>query len=112
MFLWHVLAVALLYFTFPAIALEIRRPLEHGIGMARGGLPRLFLVYLIGLVPWFALDKVGMRALLFHVDTDRLLFAGILLNMWIMTCTLALAGAAYRELLRCESFNRVSIAFE
>ena len=112
MFLWHVLAIALLFFTFPAIALEIQRPLEQGMRMARGALPSLFLVYLIGLVPWFALDKIGIRALLYQVDTDRLLFAGIVLNVWIMTFTLALAGAAYCELLRRESLNRVSTAFE
>ena len=112
MFLWHVLAVTLLFFTFPAIALEIRRPLEHSLRVARRAFPRLFLFYLIGLVPWFALDKVGVRALLFHVDTDRLFFAGIVLNTWTTTCTFALAGAAYREIAKRELNNRLSVDFE
>jgi hypothetical protein len=110
-FLWHVVMVALLFFAFPAIALEIARPLEHGMRVARHAFPNLFLVYLIGLVPWFALDKLGMRALLFHIDTDRLFFVGIVLNMWITICTFALAGAAYREITQRELLNRLSIDF-
>ena len=112
MFLWHVLAVTLLFFTFPAIALEIRRPLEHSLRVARRAFPRLFLFYLIGLVPWFALVKLGVPALLFHVDTDRLFFTGIVLNTWTMTFTFALAGAAYREIAKRELNNRLSVDFE
>jgi hypothetical protein len=111
-FLWRVLATALLFFTFPAIALDIRQPLAHGIRTARRILPNLLLIYLIGLVPWFALDKFGIRALILEVDVERLVFAGMILNTWITACTFALAGAAYVEIVSRETSRRLSADFE
>jgi hypothetical protein len=101
-----------LFFTLPAIALDVERPLENGIRMARRAFPSLFLVYLIGLVPWFALNKLGVPALYLQVDFERLVFATAVLNMWIMTCSLALVGAAYRAITARELLKRVSIDFE
>jgi hypothetical protein len=112
MFLWHVLAVALFFFTFPAIAVDVGRPLEQSLRLARHALPRLILFYLIGLVPWIALDKFGGRALLFHIDTDRLFFAAIALNTWTTTCSFALAAAAYREIAGRQLHHRLVADFE
>lgn len=110
--LWNVLAVTWLFFTFPGIALEIRGPLEHGMRVARRAFPSLFLVYLIGLIPWLALEKLGIPALIFHVDAERLMFAATILNLWTMICSIALAGAAYREITKRELLDRLSIDFE
>jgi hypothetical protein len=109
--LWRVLATAWLFFTLPAIALDIPQPLAHGMRTARRILPSLLLIYLIGLVPWFALDKLGIRVLIMEVDIERLAFASLILNTWIMTCTLALAGAAYGELITRETARRLSADF-
>jgi hypothetical protein len=111
-FLWRVSATALLFFTFPAIALDVRQPLAHGVRTARPALPILLLVYLIGLLPWFALDKFGLRPLVLDVNLDRLIFAGTILNIWITTCTFALAGAAYGELADREVARRLSADFD
>lgn len=111
-FLWRVLATAGLFFTFPAIALDIRQPLAHGMRTARRALPSLLLVYLIGLVPWFALDKLAIRALILEVDFERLAFAGAILNIWMTTCTFALAGAAYAEIVSRETSRQLTADFE
>ena len=111
-FLWRVLATAWLFFTFPAIALDIPQPLAHGLRTARRMLPSLLLIYLVGLVPWFALDKLAIRALIFEVDVERLAFSGVILNSWITTCTFALAGAAYAEIVSRETSRRLTADFE
>jgi hypothetical protein len=46
-----------------------------------------------------------------EVDIERLLFASLILNTWITTCTLALAGAAYGELITRETARRLSADF-
>lgn len=111
-FLWRVLATAGLFFALPAIALDVREPLAHGIRTARPILPSLLLIYLIGLGPWFVLDRLGIRVLLLEIDVERLAFARVILNAWMMTCTLALAGAAYGERISRETARRLSADFE
>jgi hypothetical protein len=117
-FLWRVSATALLFFAFPAIALDVPRPLAHAMNQARRALPTLLLFYLIGLVPWFALDRFGVRALvdlgplLDEVNLDRMVFARMILTAWMTVCTLALAGAAYKEIAERGTADRLSAAFD
>src|SRR5262249_24016815 len=110
-FLWRVLATAWLFFAFPAIALAVRHPLAHRMRAARPILPSLLLIYLIRLTPSVALDKLAVRALILEIDMERLVFARVILNTWIMTCTLALAGAAYGELISRETARRLFADF-
>jgi hypothetical protein len=111
-FFWRVLATAVMFFAFPAIALDVRRPLAHAMTAARRAAPSLALFYLVGLVPWFALDMVGVRVLIDEVDPERLLFARLILSSWMMACTFALAGAAYKELAERRTAHRLSAAFD
>lgn len=87
-------------------------------------MPSLLLFYLVGLVPWFALDMFGMyalfqlhgagpdRLLLDQVNVERAILARMILDSWMTACTLALAGAAYKETAEHGTADRLSAAFD
>src|SRR6185312_9417654 len=110
-FFWRLFVTALLFFVFPAIALDRQHPLANAARTARRVLPTLFLYYSIGLLPWTVLPELGFHYFM-RGDAARTLFAGALLQQWSMICTMALAGAAYGELLKSERSSGVFEAFD
>ena len=108
----RVLATALLFLAFPAIAMDVGRPLGHSIRMACRVFWSLFAVYLLGLIPWTLLDRLSFRVLLLLVDIEKLRIASSMLDAWTMTCTIALAATAYRILAHRDKQMRTAAVFE
>lgn len=117
----RILVTALPFLAFPAIAVDAGRPLRQGVPMACRDFWPLAAVYLLGLIPWTLFYKLGLSVLvllvgvdgvMILVDVERLKIASAILEAWTVTCTIALAAAAYRTLAGRETQLRTAAVFE
>ena len=108
----QVAAKALLCLTLPGIAMDAVRPLGRAMGMARSDFRALFAVYLLGLIPWAVVQILSFKLLVLRIDIERLQVAVSIMDAWIMTCTIALAAAAYRALTDRHAQQRIAAVFE
>lgn len=119
---WHLMRAAVMAVMLPilpAIAAGADGPLWPALRLTRRAFPRLVAVFFIGLLPWAALDSGLIDSLVFaamdspmfgpdfRAIAERIRLVREMLDVWILLCGIALAGAAYLELARDEADRRI-----